>query len=129
MSLLFDASAIINLSHSNKPEVFMSGRTVSLAEYEIGNAVWKRVRLTEELSEIDGARVLRRISESIALMDIVSIRRVEDVLRLACEEDLPYYDAYYIAAAKASGSALVTDDKTLRRKALKYTEALGSVDL
>jgi len=62
-------------------------------------------------------------------MEIIRVSQVEDVLRIACEEDLSYNDAYYIAAAKASGSALVTDDNALSSKARRYTEVLSSSDL
>jgi predicted nucleic acid-binding protein len=129
MNLLFDASAIINLSHRNRPLVFMVGKTVSLAEYEIGNVIWKQVKLSGEISEEEGAHVLRKIVESVALMDIITVPRVEDTLHVACEEGLSYYDAYYITAAKVSGSVLVTDDKALLKKARSHVDALRSVDL
>ena len=129
MSLLFDASAIINLSLRNKPHAFLKGRTVPLAEFEIGNAVWKQVSLSGELSEEDGARILRRLVDAVALMDIIRVPQVEDALRVACEEGLSYYDAYYVAAAKASGSTLVTDDDALRRKAERYVDVLRSLNL
>ena len=129
MSLLFDASAIINLSHRNRPMVFMEGKTVSLAEYEIGNAIWKQVKLSREISEEEGAHMLRKIVESVALMDIITVPRVEDALHIAYEEGLSYYDAYYITAAKVSGSVLVTDDKALLKKARSHVDALRSLDL
>jgi len=129
MSLLFDASAIINLSHRNTPMVFMVGKTVSLAEYEIGNAICKRVKLTGELLEEEGAHMFTKIVESVTLMDTITLPQVGDALHMACEEGLSYYDAYYITAAKVSGSVLVTDDKTLLLKARRHVDAISSADL
>jgi len=129
MSLLFDASAIINLSHRNTPMVFIVGKTVSLAEYEIGNAIWKKVKLSGEILEEEGAQMLTKIVESVALMDIITLPHVEDALHMGCEEGLSYYDAYYITAARVSGSVLVTDDKALLKKARRHVEAVSSLDL
>jgi predicted nucleic acid-binding protein len=107
----------------------MVGKTVSLAEYEIGNAIWKQVKLTGGILEEEGAHMLKKIVESIMLMDIITVSHVEDALHMACQESLSYYDAYYITAAKLSGSVLVTDDNTLLKKARRHVEAISSVDL
>ena len=48
---------------------------------------------------------------------------------MALKERLAIYDAAYLCVAMKNKSALVTDDGELRKKALKYIEAIKSSEL
>lgn len=126
MSLLFDSSAIINLSHEGKTELYIDHVTTPLAQYEIGNAVWKMVNLTNEMTEDAGKQYLTKILNTLQFMERVEIMDAEVVLEIASRERLSYYDASYIHAAIASASTLVTDDQRLRRAATKYVKTIDS---
>lgn len=126
MSLLFDSSAILNLSHEGKTETFIDHATTPLAQYEIGNAVCKKVNLTHELTEGAGKQYLTKVLDTLRYMGEVKIENAEAILEIAHKERLSYYDASYIQAAIASASTLVTDDIRLRRVAAKYIETTDS---
>jgi predicted nucleic acid-binding protein len=126
LSLLFDSSAILNLSHDGKTELFIDHTTTPLAQYEIGNAVWKMVNLTHEMTEDAGKKYLTKILNTLQFMERVEIMDTEVVLEIASRERLSYYDASYIHASIASASTLVTDDVKLRKTAKKYVTTTDS---
>ncbi len=126
MSLLFDSSAIINLSHEGKTELYIDHFTTPLAQYEIGNAVWKMVNLTHEMTEDAGKQYLAKTLETLQFMTEIKIDDAETVLEIASREHLSYYDASFIHAAIVSASILVTDDLKLRRAATKYLKTTDS---
>jgi len=119
LSLLFDSSAILNLSHDGKTELFIDHTTTPLAQYEIGNAVWKMVNLTHEMTEDAGKKYLTKILNTLQFMERVEIMDTEVVLEIASRERLSYYDASYIQASIASATTLVTDAVKLRKTANK----------
>lgn len=48
---LIDASAIFNLFQSGKYNILMTGATIPLARYEIGNVLWKNHKIGNKISE------------------------------------------------------------------------------
>ena len=46
---LFDSSAIINLCGERKIDPLLEGKTLSLAFYEVGNAVWRQVHVHKSI--------------------------------------------------------------------------------
>ncbi|MCX6647855.1 MAG: type II toxin-antitoxin system VapC family toxin [Candidatus Bathyarchaeota archaeon] len=129
MSLLFDSSAIINLSHEGKTELYIDHVTTPLAQYEIGNAVWKMVNLTHEMTEDAGKQYLTKTLETLRFMTEIIVDDAETVLEIASRERLSYYDASYIHAAVTTASILVTDDTKLRKVAARYVTATGSANI
>jgi predicted nucleic acid-binding protein len=126
LSLLFDSSAILNLSHEGKTETFIDHATTPLVQYEIGNAVWKMVNLTHEMTEDAGKQYLSKTLETLRFMTEIAINDVQTVLEIASRERISYYDASYIHAAVVSASTLITDDIRLRRVATKYVRTADS---
>lgn len=119
---VYDASAILNLMEEGILPDFSESGTISLAIFEIGNAVWKHVHVTKKLSQLQGGKIILSASKMIEQLRVINIE-VVDTLKLAVKEGLTYYDASYLEAAHSSKSELITDEKKLREKAKKYVKA------
>ena len=122
---LFDAGSILELVRRLKdraPLVLSEGSTLSLAFYEVGNAVWKESHLQARLDVREGTGLLSTLVAIIRAMDVVTPDSEESagrVLELAGRLGLTYYDASYLAEAENSGKTLVSDDADLLRAARK----------
>lgn len=122
---LFDAGSILELVRRLKdraPLVLSEGSTLSLAFYEVGNAVWKESHLQARLDAREGTGLLSTLVAIIRAMDVVTPDSEESagrVLELAGRLGLTYYDASYLAEAENSGKTLVSDDADLLRAARK----------
>jgi predicted nucleic acid-binding protein len=129
MSYLFDSSAIINLSSEKKAETLLKGVTLSLAFYEVGNAIWKQVHLKRSLTKEEGSKALTALANLLKQMKEASVKYEAAALIIAVEEGLTYYDASYIQAAIDNDSILVTDDPELLSKAKRYVETQASAEI
>ena len=126
---LFDSSAIINLCGERKLDRLEGCYTLSLAFYEVGNAVWKQVHLYKTLTMEEGGTVLDSLTEVLKTLKKVRVEKVLEVLKIAVEEDLTYYDASNLQAAIENGFSLVTDDEKLYAAGKKYLETARSNEL
>jgi len=126
---LFDTSAIINLCGSQNVEPLFNGQTLWLSFYEIGNAVWKQVRLQKKMSIKEGKTVLKTISDIFNAMKKISNENPEEVLQLANKTNLTFYDTVFLVAAKTNKLTLVTDDKKLEKIAKEYVPVESTRDL
>jgi predicted nucleic acid-binding protein len=129
MSYLFDSSAIINLSSEKKAEKLLKGATMSLAFYEVGNAIWKQVHLRGSLTKEEGSKALTALARLLKQMKEASVKYEAAALIIAVEEGLTYYDASYIQAAIDNALILVTDDAELLSKGKRYVETQASAEL
>lgn len=129
MTFLFDSSSIINLCAKKKVDVLLEGGTLSLAIFEVGNAIWKQVYLRKSLTLEEGEKVLETLNEVIRKMKKVSVDEASAILRISVQEKLTYYDASYIHVASKNGMTLVTDDEGLRSLAKKYVDTLASTEM
>ena len=122
---LFDAGSILELVRRLKaraPPVLSQGSTLSLAFYEVGNAIWKQCHLQGRLDAGQGKGLLSTLVAIIGAMDVVTPDSEESAgraLELADRLRLTYYDASYRAEARNSGKILVTDDAQLLKAARK----------
>ncbi len=123
---VYDASAILNLLEEGILPNFHDSSTITLAIFEIGNAVWKHVHLTKKLSQHEGEIIILSATKMIEKMSLINIE-VVDAWKLAIKEGLTYYDASYLQVALSSKSELITDDKRLRDRAEKYVKVSSSV--
>ena len=122
---VYDASSIFDLMERGVLPNVIDLATTALAVFEIGNAVWKQVRLTKKLTESQGERILLAASLLIQKMKIVIPNPLHS-LKLALKENLTFYDASYLQSAIESGSELVTEDRKLQNKAEKYVKVSNS---
>jgi predicted nucleic acid-binding protein len=122
-SLLFDASSIFTLIRELRGEALdklLEGSTISLAYYELGNALWRECFLLKRISQKEAENLLRAMFAILQAMDVVLLENEDDgsvVLDKACKFNLTYYDSAYVAEACKSKKVLVTDDKKLAKAA------------
>jgi predicted nucleic acid-binding protein len=84
--------------------------------YELGNVVWKGI-LRKNVTPDEGQKLIELISKIISIMEIQEIGVNGDVLKVAVDNNLSYYDASYLYAAISVKDVLVTEDKKLKDKA------------
>ncbi len=126
--MLFDASAIVNICSRGELEK-LEGYTSSLAIFEIGNAIWKQVYQRKRLNEDEGMKVLNVMKEVLESLEKLEIDEPQDVLKIAVENGITFYDSAYLYLAIKNDLSLVTDDEKLYRIAGKYVRVLRSRDL
>ena len=129
MSYVFDSSAIINLCGDRKTEKLLDGWTLNLAIYELGNAVWKQVKIHEKITVEEANLVLDSLTEVFRRLKKPETENSLETLKIAVKEGLTYYDASYISAAVENNLTLVTDDEKLYKIGKKYVRTVKSNDL
>jgi len=133
LKYLLDASALVPLvtkagkrllawaTHENMA-------TTDLAVYEACNSLWKLATQLKTISLEDALDTAATIKDLIdrKIIQVVTFERLDlsRILRIANEEELTFYDSSYVVAAENTEAALVTEDKTLRRKASKYVKTI-----
>jgi len=129
--LVIDASALAALlmPESGGEEVEKAVKeaervfTLDLAAYEVGNAVWRRVR-RGELSMEEGNVVVSTLLSLLETFEVFSYREVAaDAFKLAVDAGITVYDAAYVVLAKRLDARLLTLDGELLRKFPNVTYA------
>lgn len=138
MKYLLDASALLPLvTRLGKELVSKASReylaTLDLGVYEACNSIWKLSTLIRSITLDEGieiAGVLGELTgrEVIHLVDVAGLQ-LQDTLRLAYHENLTFYDASYVTAAKHESAILVTEDAKLRESARKHVETIDLTSL
>jgi predicted nucleic acid-binding protein len=124
-SLLFDASSIFTLVRELKgdaPDILLEGSTISLAFYEVGNALWRESYLLKRINPEKTEILLKTAYAILEQMEIITLDRqtqARDILSKACDFNLTFYDSAYLAQAHQSNKTLVTDDRKLSKAAEK----------
>jgi len=129
MSFIFDSSAIINMCGDRKTEKLLDGWTLNLAIYELGNAVWRQVKIHEKITVEEANLVLDSLTEVFRRLRKPETENPLETLKIAVKEGLTYYDASYISAAVENNLTLVTDDEKLYKIGKKYVRTVKSNDL
>lgn len=112
MSFLFDSSAILNIVKKGKARL-LDGYTISLAFYEILNAIWKETKLLASISEDNASLLLKGAITAWRVLPKIEVDGLE-VFKTSLKYGLTVYDASYLTAARIRGLTLVTDDRKLR---------------
>jgi predicted nucleic acid-binding protein len=84
-----------------------------LTECEIGNALWKE---NKKRKLEDPKRIAEIFTESLADLRKISIDSIVNVLTIATERNLTFYDASYAYLAEKEHLKLVTEDVDLLKK-------------
>lgn len=127
LALLFDASSLLTLIkelRGRAPDLLLEGSTISLAYYEVGNALWRECFLLQRIGPEEASQLLKAIFAILRAMDVTLLKDEElgnAILKLAGELKITYYDAAYITEAQRSNKILVTDDEKL----IKAAESRG----
>lgn len=123
---LFDSSAIINLCAGEKLEPLLEGCTLSLTLYEIGNAVWKQAFIQKAITVEEAEIILDSLASIFWKMKKIEIKNPLEVLKVAINERITYYDASYLQAAIENNLTLVTDDHKLYKIGKKHVKTIKS---
>ncbi len=110
---LLDASALYPMLVRGIPFNPEECAVSSLTEYEIGNTLWKQNR-KKELD--DPTRIAEIFEESLAQLNEIGVDSIVNVLALAMERNLSFYDASYAYLAEKEDMELVTEDIDLIKK-------------
>lgn len=113
---LVDASALYPLilklreeilSHANKLAV------LDLTVYEVGNVLWKEYK-KGKIRDLSSSVAL--FQEVLASLNRLTVDNLEEVLKIAVERNLTFYDASYVYVAEKWGLKLVTEDGEVLEK-------------
>ena len=85
----------------------------SLTEYEIGNVLWRE---NQQKKLKDPKRVATIFSEAIRPLRKLEIDSIANVLAIAIQRNLTFYDASYAYLAEKENMKLVTQDTGLLKK-------------
>lgn len=115
MSYLFDSSSIFIAFKRDKEALLLDNYTINLAIFELGNIIWKEAYVFRTMTRKDAVEILDMFSEILSTMKIIEIRSLKrEILNLAVEMGVSYYDAAYAYVTKDKNLILVTEDKRLR---------------
>jgi len=110
---LIDASALYPLIVSGSTYDSEQFAIISLTEYEIGNVLWKEDK-KKRLK--DAKRVASIFSSAMSDLSEISFDSVADVLAVASDRELSFYDASYAYVAEKNGLILLTENRHLLKK-------------
>jgi predicted nucleic acid-binding protein len=110
---LIDTSALYPILISGVPFNTEECAVSSLTEYEIGNVLY-RENLQKKLK--DPRRIATIFSEAIRPLRKLEIDSLANVLAVAIERQLTFYDASYAYLAEKENIRLVTQDIDLLKK-------------
>ena len=125
---LFDTSSIFTAIMENRIDILPGSTTIPLASYELGNIVWKKTALQEELTLEESMALLQVIKNVVKTMRIHENNGLNpDSLRLAQQEKLNYYDSSFIHAAIELDSRIITEDKQMQKTCLRLGVPVVSI--
>jgi predicted nucleic acid-binding protein len=110
--------------HPDKASAALEGESLlDLTFYEVGNALWKINKL---IGKSDKATALDAINEASLLIAQMGAIRVEegdlkDVMEIAFDTSLSFYDSAYLYVARQRSLVLVTEDEGL----LRHSDKVG----
>ena len=119
--LMFDANAVYRLIREYPEKAMdklMEGTTISLAYYELGNALWREAHLLKRISIEEAEKSLHLMYAMLVRMQVIEVdSEGTEILQTAHNCNLTFYDSAYLVEAKKNSKILVTDDNKLARAA------------
>ena len=110
---LIDTSALYPILVSGVPFNAEECAVSSLMEYEIGNVLWRE---NQQKKLKDPRRIATIFSEVLRPLRKMEIDSLANVLAVAIERYLTFYDASYAYMAEKENMKLVTQDTDLLKK-------------
>lgn len=130
MSYVFDASTIFRAIKENRIEILAGNFTLDLARYELGNILCKECTVHKRISSEEIEKLVGIVKDVLSLMEVLTINcHEEEILRIAEDLEITFYDASYIYHAKNKKLPLATEDTELSSKAKLQIKTLGFDDL
>lgn len=113
-SRLFDVSSLIELIKigDGAAAKAFGQYTLDLAFYEAGNSFWRDSAAQQIFTYEDAEAAVDYLASGREEMNVLSLPEIgaTEVFETAWDEGVTYSDAVYIAAAKETGTTLVTED-------------------
>jgi predicted nucleic acid-binding protein len=122
---LLETSSLYPLLISEKTFNLEQCAVGSLTEYELGNVLWKEAK-TRKINIKAASQIY---SDALLELKKISINSIADVLTLALERNLTFYDASYVYIAEKEGLILVTEDKEILDKCKRAKKTNDIEDL
>jgi predicted nucleic acid-binding protein len=111
-------------------EYFAEGYTLSLANYEVGNVLWKEHYLHKNISKEEMMEIADILDGILANMRTLRIdNHIKEILDIAIGLGITFYDASYIFSSKELNMPLITGDEKLRAKAEKSVKVINYKEL
>ena len=110
---LIDTSALYPLLISGQVFNVEECAVSSLTQYEVGNVLWRE---NQQKKLKDPARIAEIFSEAILPLRKLEIDSLANVLAVAIDRHLTFYDASYAYLAEKENLRLVTQDIDLLKK-------------
>ena len=110
---LIDTSALYPLLVLGVPFNSDECAVTTLTEYEVGNVLWRE---NQQGKLKNPQRVASIFSEALAPLRKFDIDSLPEVLAVAIERNLTFYDASYASVAEKNALKLVTQDTDLLSK-------------
>ncbi len=130
VNYLFDACSIYRAMKEKKLGLLRDAYTVDLAPYELGNSIWREAWLNRKISYEEAKKLIEIVTKLMKVMKIMFVVDYEsEILDLAYEEGINFYDASYIFSAIKIQGFLVTEDEYMKRHAEKYVNVVSIDDL
>jgi predicted nucleic acid-binding protein len=111
---LIDTSALYPLLISGVAFNVEECAVSSLTEYEVGNVLWKE---NKQKKLKDPTRIATIFSEALGPLRKITIDSISNVLAVAIEKNLTFYDASNAYLAEKENLRLVTQDIDLQKNA------------
>lgn len=111
---LLDASALYPLVLELREKILLYKdlfTVLDLTIYEVGNTIWRGYRRGRIRDPLLASQMFMEILNEIEKLDINN--DLCEVQRIAVKNNISFYDAAYIYAAKKHGLKLVTEDNDL----------------
>ncbi|MEM2882817.1 MAG: type II toxin-antitoxin system VapC family toxin [Candidatus Bathyarchaeia archaeon] len=130
MSFLFDASSIFEALIGENVGILSDNYTLEIARYELGNILWRSRALTKDINDGECIRLANLIKNVLKLLNVINIGCCEvEILKIAEELKMTFYDSSYVFIARERGIPLITEDEQLRRKAEGYIKVMNVEEL
>ena len=110
---LIDTSALYPILLSGAPLKAMDCAISSLTEYEIGNVLWRESQHGRMKNAQLAATTFSKVMQTLTKLELDSIA---NVLAVAIERNLTFYDASYVYLAEKEKLTLITQDTELLKK-------------
>ena len=123
---LVDASALYPLILKLQERIILEKDRFSILDltvYEVGNVLWKEYKRGKIKDLESVVRLFRKVLNELPKL---SIKDLGEVLKIAVEDDLTFYDAAYIHLSKVNNLELVTEDQDILSK---YSKAIRTSQL
>ena len=103
---------------------------MELARFELGNLLWKEYALHSRITAEELESLIDLIKRVLNTLSILGIGcREREIMKVAEELRVTFYDASYVYYAKEMVVPLVTEDRRLHAKAKSLVKVLAASDI